>query len=62
MAGALDVWLAGPRSYGSRVRQARKFNEGGAEADGRAILRSLRRLITVQILFAILVLSLAVGV
>ena len=62
MAGALDVWLAGPRRYGNRVRQARKFNEDGAEADGKAILRSLRRLITVQILFAMLVLSLAVGV
>jgi adenosylcobinamide-phosphate synthase len=61
MAGALDVWLAGPRRYGSRVRQARKFNEGGAEADGKAILRSLRRLIAAQILFAMLILSLAVG-
>jgi hypothetical protein len=43
------------------VRQARKFNEGGAEADGKAILRSLRRLIAAQILFAMLILSLAVG-
>lgn len=62
MAGALDVWLAGPRRYGNRVRQARTFNEGGGEADDRAILRALRRLIAAQILFAMLVLSLAVGV
>ena len=61
MAGALDVWLAGPRRYGNRVRQARTFNEGGAEADGGAILRALRRLIAAQILFAMLMLSLALG-
>jgi adenosylcobinamide-phosphate synthase len=61
MAGALDVWLAGPRRYGNRVRQARKFNAGGGEADDRAILRSLHRLIAAQILFAMLLLPLAVS-
>ena len=59
MAGALDIWLAGPRRYGNRVRQARKFHETGAEADAAAILRSLRILIAAQILFAMLVLALA---
>ncbi|MEX0502291.1 adenosylcobinamide-phosphate synthase CbiB [Alphaproteobacteria bacterium LSUCC0719] len=61
MAGALDVWLAGPRRYGNRVRQARIFNEGGAEADGNAILQSLHLLIAAQILFAMLTLALAVA-
>ena len=60
MAGALDVWLAGPRRYGNRVRKARSFNENGAEADADAILRSLRLLIAAQILFATLILTLAV--
>ena len=59
MAGALDVWLAGPRRYGNRVRHARKFNDRGAEADAAAILRALRRLISAQILFALLVLAVA---
>jgi adenosylcobinamide-phosphate synthase len=59
MAGALDVWLAGPRRYGNRIRQARIFNEGGANADSRAILQSLQILIAAQILFAMLALSLA---
>lgn len=59
MAGALDVWLAGPRRYGNRIRQARIFNEGGADADSRAILQSLQILIAAQILFAMLALSLA---
>lgn len=58
MAGALDVWLAGPRRYGNRVRQARTFNNDGTEADASSILRSLRILITAQMLFAMLVLSL----
>jgi len=59
MAGALDIWLAGPRRYGNRVRQARKFHETGAEAQAAAILRSLRILIASQILFAMLLLALA---
>ncbi|MCH2555136.1 MAG: adenosylcobinamide-phosphate synthase CbiB, partial [SAR116 cluster bacterium] len=42
MAGAIEVWLAGPRRYGNRIRQARRFNEGGSEADASAIRDSLR--------------------
>ena len=41
MAGAIDVWLAGPRRYGNRVRQARKFNVSGRDADREAIDRCL---------------------
>ena len=61
MAGALGVWLAGPRRYSNRVRRARIFNEGGADADGSAILKSLHVLIAAQILFAILALALALA-
>ena len=56
MAGAVDVWLAGPRRYGNRIRQARRFNETGAEADAGAIRDSLRALIMAQLLFALLIL------
>ena len=56
MAGAVDVWLAGPRRYGNRIRQARRFNETGAEADASAIRDSLRALIMAQLLFALLIL------
>ena len=56
MAGAIDVWLAGPRRYGNRIRQARRFNEGGSEADAGAIRDSLRVLIMAQLLFALLIL------
>ena len=62
MAGALDVWLAGPRRYGNRVRQARTFHEDGGAADGTAILRALRILIAAQIIFALPVLVLAVSI
>ena len=51
MAGALDVWLAGPRRYGNRVRQARRFHEAGRDADQAAIFGSLRLLLIAQILF-----------
>ena len=61
MAGAVDVWLAGPRRYGNRVRQARKFHEDGAVADGGAILRALQILIAAQIIFALPVLVMAVS-
>ena len=37
MAGAIDVWLAGPRHYGNQVRHALKFNASGRDADRRAI-------------------------
>ena len=60
MAGAIDVWLAGPRRYGNRVRQARRFHEDGAVADGAAILRALQMLIAAQIIFALAVLALAI--
>ena len=50
MAGAINVWLAGPRRYGNRIRQARRFNEGGSEADAGAIRHSLRVLILSLIL------------
>ena len=53
MAGAIDVWLAGPRRYGNRVRQARKFNDMGGEADATAILASLHMLKLAQALFAL---------
>ena len=56
MAGAINVWLAGPRRYGNRVRQARRFNETGRIADAAAILASLRILIMAQLVFALLVL------
>ena len=58
MAGAINVWLAGPRRYGNRVRQARQFNETGRIADAAAILASLRILIMAQLVFALLVLLL----
>ena len=58
MAGAINVWLAGPRRYGNRVRKARRFNETGRIADAAAILASLRILIMAQLVFALLVLLL----
>lgn len=54
MAGAINVWLAGPRRYGNRVRRARRFNEGGRDADAGAILESLRMLKIAQALFALI--------
>jgi len=59
MAGAINVWLAGPRRYGNRVRQARRFNDGGNDADAAAILASLHLLKLAQLLFALLLLPLA---
>ena len=56
MAGAINVWLAGPRRYGNRIRQARRFNEGGGEADASAIRAALQVLIMAQLLFALLIL------
>ena len=58
MAGAIDVWLAGPRRYGNRVRQARRFNQTGGNAGSDAILASLRMLIMAQLVFALLLLPL----
>ena len=54
MAGALNVWLAGPRRYGNRVRHARRFHESGKEADASAILRSLRVLMLAEALAAVM--------
>jgi len=59
MAGAINVWLAGPRRYGNRIRQARRFNETGNEADAEAILESLRMLKIAQGLFALMLIPLA---
>ena len=56
MAGGINVWLAGPRRYGNRIRQARRFNEGGGEADASAIRAALQVLIMAQLLFALLIL------
>ena len=61
IAGALDVWLAGPRRYGNRVRQARKFHQTGRAADAPAIMGALRILIAAQMIFALPVLALAVS-
>ena len=60
MAGAINVWLAGPRRYGNRVRQARKFNDMGGEADAAAILTSLHMLKVAQALLALSLVPLAV--
>ena len=53
MAGGIDVWLAGPRHYGNRVRHAARLHAGGKDADRTAILDALRVLIVAQILFAL---------
>jgi len=60
MAGAINVWLAGPRRYGNRVRAARRFNETGHNADSDSILASLRVLIMAQLVFALLLLPLVI--
>ena len=60
MAGALNVWLAGPRRYGNRMRQARRFNDSGNEADAAAILASLTMLKMAQGLFALMLVPPAV--
>ena len=53
MAGGIDVWLAGPRRYGNRVRHAARLHAEGKDADRTAILGALRVLIVAQILFAL---------
>ena len=62
MAGAINVWLAGPRRYGNRVRQARRFNDNGSMADSDSILASLRMLQVAQGLFALMLVPLAVPI
>ena len=52
-AGGIDVWLAGPRRYGNRVRHAARLHAGGKDAERTAILDALRVLIVAQILFAL---------
>ena len=54
MAGGLNVWLAGPRRYNNRVRNARRFHEHGKDADASAILRSLKVLMLAQVLAVLL--------
>jgi len=62
MAGGLDIWLAGPRRYGNRMRNATRMNKTGKDADRKAILASLRVLINVQILLALLFLMLGLAI
>jgi len=61
MAGTLNVWLAGPRRYGNRVRHARRFHATGKDADATAILRSLNVLKLAQLVALLPVLWLASG-
>lgn len=61
MAGTLNVWLAGPRRYGNRVRHARRFHATGKDADATAILRSLNVLKLAQLVVLLPVLWLASG-
>ena len=59
MAGAIDVWLAGPRRYGNRVRQARKFNVSGRDADREAIDRCLG---VMRVVLVVVVMMLVAGI
>ena len=59
MAGAMDIWLAGPRRYGNRIRDAARMNVSGDIADRNRILTSLKILAIAQILFALTALLLA---
>ena len=59
MAGAIDIWLAGPRRYGNRIRDAARMNVSGDIADRNRILTSLKILAIAQILFALTALLLA---
>ena len=54
MAGGLDVWLAGPRAYGNRVRDAARFNKDGSDANADDIVRSLSILQGAQLYLLIL--------
>ena len=45
MAWAINVWLAGPRRCGNRVRHAQKFNASGRDADRQAIHASITVLV-----------------
>ena len=58
MAGALNIWLAGPRAYGRRIRHADKLNPTGNLAKPADINRSLHLLKGAQLLFAVLVFGL----
>ena len=62
MAGGIDVWLAGPRRYGQRVRDAARMNADGSNANSNSIFAALRVLILAQGLFGIMLLVLAVYV
>ena len=52
MAGGLNVQLAGPRSYGKRIRHADHLNKDGNTAEREHITRSLHVLKGAQLLFA----------
>lgn len=58
MAGALNIWLAGPRAYGRRIRHADKLNPAGNLANPADIGRSLHLLKGAQLLFAVLIFGL----
>jgi adenosylcobinamide-phosphate synthase len=62
MAGAINVWLAGPRQYGARIRMASRFNAAGKEAGKADILTALRVLITAQILFGLSLILMALSI
>jgi len=59
MAGALNIWLAGPRIYGNRIRDAARMNAPGDIANRDTVLTSLKVLAIAQILFALAALLVA---
>ncbi len=59
MAGALNIWLAGPRIYSNRIRDAARMNAPGDIADRDTVLTSLKVLAIAQILFALAALLVA---
>jgi adenosylcobinamide-phosphate synthase len=61
MAGGIDVWLAGPRRYGNRVRHAAQLHAVGRTADRTTILEALRVLIIAQILFGLVLVLCAIS-
>ena len=60
MAGGINVWLAGPRRYGQRIRDAARMNADGSNADSKKVFAAMRVLILAQGLFGILLFVLAV--
>ena len=52
MAGAIDVWLAGPRRYRNRIRHAKKLNEGARDATRQDIFQCLNLMRLAILIFA----------